>query len=278
MRSHRTSRKFVLTFAVSILLIIGLDLFVPHNDIRGLKYAEDSSTQQEAIDLIVDYEASDNADTERDADAERDADNERDADVDAEQDSDTGAVNAKDKDGEGGDNYNNDHNIEIENEIVDIDEDFIVSVEVSSEAAGKKNAKPIMHTFYEAVPNGCCGMTKEGHEDLLAAWKKSWEDRGWETVVLTEEDARQHPDFESINQKLQDLDVNAYNRRCYWRWLAIVTDGGGWMSDYDVFPLSLNGEMGLALEQSGTFTSYAHHVPCLIHASAKEWDRILHLK
>jgi len=121
-------------------------------------------------------------------------------------------------------------------------------------------------------------MTKEGHEDLLAAWKKSWEDRGWETVVLTEEDARQHPDFESINQKLQDLDVNAYNRRCYWRWLAIVTDGGGWMSDYDVFPLSLNGEMGLALEQSGTFTSYAHHVPCLIHASAKEWDRILHLK
>uniref|UniRef100_A0A7S3VDH2 Glycosyltransferase family 32 protein n=1 Tax=Chaetoceros debilis TaxID=122233 RepID=A0A7S3VDH2_9STRA len=134
-----------------------------------------------------------------------------------------------------------------------------------------------MHTFYEAVPNGCCGMTKEGHKDLLAAWKKSWEDRGWETVVLTEEDARQHPDFESINQKLQDLDVNAYNRRCYWRWLAIVTDGGGWMSDYDVFPLSLNGEMGLALEQSGTFTSYAHHVPCLIHASAKEWDRILHI-
>ena len=67
---------------------------------------------------------------------------------------DTGAVNAIDKDREVGDNYNN-HKIEIENEIVDIDEDIIVSVEFSSEAAnsieGKNNAKPIMHTFYEAV-------------------------------------------------------------------------------------------------------------------------------
>lgn len=134
-----------------------------------------------------------------------------------------------------------------------------------------------MHTFYEAVPNGCCGMSQKGHEDLLAAWKKSWEDKGWETVVLTEEDARKHPDFVSIDRKLQDLDVNAYNRRCYWRWLAIVSVGGGWMSDYDVFPLTLNGEIGLTLEQSDTFTSYAHHIPCLIHASAEEWDRILHL-
>uniref|UniRef100_A0A7S3QJD5 Alpha 1,4-glycosyltransferase domain-containing protein n=1 Tax=Chaetoceros debilis TaxID=122233 RepID=A0A7S3QJD5_9STRA len=156
---------------------------------------------------------------------------------------------------------------------LEVHENKIVFVDGSEE----DRKKPIMHTFYEAIPSGCCGMTKEGHENLVDAWKRSWEDRGWETVILTEEDARKHPDFDMLEKKLLRLRVNAYNRRCYWRWLAMASAGGGWMSDYDVFPLTLNSELGLELEKDDTFKTYALHVPCLIHASAKEWNRILDL-
>ena len=58
--------------------------------------------------------------------------------------------------------------------------------------------------------------------------------------------------------------------------MAALQDGG-WMSDYDAFPLELDGTQGLELAKAPVFTSYSNHVPCLIHASREEWDRILHL-
>lgn len=166
-----------------------------------------------------------------------------------------------------------------ETDVINLSNDLEVHENENENVDGSREGrkKPIMHTFYEAIPSGCCGMTKEGHENLVDAWKRSWEERGWETVILTEEDARKHPDFDMLEKKLLRLRVNAYNRRCYWRWLAMASAGGGWMSDYDVFPLTLNSELGLELEKDDTFKTYANHVPCLIHASAQEWDRILHL-
>jgi len=145
---------------------------------------------------------------------------------------------------------------------------------VSIETNGKK---PVMHTFFEPVATGCCGMSKEGHQKLVDAWEASWQARGWETRILTEEDAKKHPDFEMIQKKLKKIGVDPYNQRCYWRWLAMVTVGGGWMSDYDVFPLGLDSEAGLEIAEDGTFKSFYHHIPCLLHASAEEYDRITHL-
>jgi len=137
---------------------------------------------------------------------------------------------------------------------------------------------PIMHTFYEAVPGGCCGMSQHGHEQLLEAWKNAWESLGWKTKVLNEEDAERHPEFWTIQERLKALDVNEYNRRCYWRWLAMASEtGGGWMSDYDVIPLGLDAKKGLEISKTDNFRSYAQHVPSLIHASRAEWDRIIHL-
>lgn len=144
--------------------------------------------------------------------------------------------------------------------------------------------KPVMHTFFEPVDNkyGCCGMSHKGHNTLLSAWKQAWEDRGWEVKVLTKENSMDHPDFDMLTDKLQDLHVGDYDTKCFWRWLAMASreddNGEGlWMSDYDVFPLQLDAEEGRKIANDGTFKSFSRHVPCLIHASRNEWDRVIHL-
>lgn len=140
--------------------------------------------------------------------------------------------------------------------------------------------KPVVHTFYEPDPMGyCCGMLEEGHQTLLSVWRKSWEDKGWDTVVLTKEDSMRNPLFPAFQEKLETLRLSAYNQKCYWRWLAMATVGGGWMTDYDTMPLELTAEMGgeLALKNEGRFTSYGSHVPCLMHGSREEWDRVIRL-
>eukprot|EP00521_Asterionellopsis_glacialis_P014546 CAMPEP_0195290082 /NCGR_PEP_ID=MMETSP0707-20130614/6090_1 /TAXON_ID=33640 /ORGANISM="Asterionellopsis glacialis, Strain CCMP134" /LENGTH=170 /DNA_ID=CAMNT_0040350159 /DNA_START=549 /DNA_END=1058 /DNA_ORIENTATION=- len=49
---------------------------------------------------------------------------------------------------------------------------------------------------------------------------------------------------------------------------------GGWMSDYDTFPLGITPHMGSHLPNQGRFTSYARHVPALLSGSAAEWNRL----
>lgn len=146
--------------------------------------------------------------------------------------------------------------------------------------------KPTMCTFFEPTEHGCCGMSKKGHEDLLAAWEEAWQERGWNTKVLTNEDAMRHPDFEMVTEKMAALHINPYNVRCIWRWLAMASmtekdngapGGGGWMSDYDAFPLNLDGEEGLRISKEPGFKSYSFHVPCIIHAPREAWDKVLHL-
>jgi len=94
-----------------------------------------------------------------------------------------------------------------------------------------------MNTFFEPVPGGCCGASEEGHMKLMAAWETAWRAKGWETRVLTMDDSRKHPDFKKMDDILARLKVSQYNRRCFFRWLAMAANGGGWMSDYDTFPL-----------------------------------------
>jgi len=153
----------------------------------------------------------------------------------------------------------------------------VVDLEEVLDVVPMAGKKPIMHTFFEPVAKGCCGMSKLGHQKLVKAWEASWQARGWETKILTKKDAENHPDFHLLQNKLWEIGVDLYNQRCYWRWLAMVTVGGGWMSDYDVFPLGLDSEVGLEIGEDDTFKSFYHNVPCLLHASAKEYDRIIHL-
>lgn len=161
--------------------------------------------------------------------------------------------------------------------------------------------KPIMSTFFEPVPEGCCGMTERGHLNLVATWEKSWQSVGWTTRILKEEDARKHPRFEELDEKLEKAGVSQYDRRCFWRWLAMAMDeDGGWVSagcrlylyslvslfdsypvftsiqmvDYDFFPLTLTPSIGQELASTPGFKSWSVHVPTLIHADHDAWNVI----
>jgi len=80
------------------------------------------------------------------------------------------------------------------------------------------------------------------------------------------EDAVKHPDFFYYYKRLLKLGVSEYNQRCFWRWMAMGAlngdcQNGGWMSDYDTFPLNFNVEEAKEIEKKPGFKSYNKHTP-----------------
>jgi len=83
----------------------------------------------------------------------------------------------------------------------------------------------------------------------------------WEPVVLTHLDAKRNPlygDFiKAFDNNNTTEHLNIYNQHCYFRWLAMGASGGGYMSDFDTFPLhSDQVYYGDHLPYGGKFTSY----------------------
>jgi len=146
-----------------------------------------------------------------------------------------------------------------------------------------RNERPVIHTFFQPTKdtNGNeYANTKRMHDDLIAAWKELWSNAGYEPRVLTLDDAKKHPDYEKYNELLSHASdkvyEDSYDFMCFMRWFAMAAQGtGGWMSDYDTFPLNMDPN-NLALPNYGAFTSYQRHVPALLSGSATEWDRMAH--
>lgn len=142
--------------------------------------------------------------------------------------------------------------------------------------------RPIIHTFYESIPDDerRTGMNDRLDLQLIEAWKEAWYDAGWTPIVLGVKEARLHPAYRTLNSLLEKHigeDQAVFERYCFLRWLAVAAAGGGWLCDYDVFPLSLTGEKGLTLPNDGKFTAHDGPVPSLLSGSHREWDRVSRL-
>ncbi len=145
-----------------------------------------------------------------------------------------------------------------------------------------RGKKPIMYTFYNKIDaeDKNTGMTDDADEVLLKVWEEEWNKAGWETRILNLNDARGHPRFAEFEEKLQEIHLNGantvYNQFCYYRWLAMATVGGGFMSDFDVFPMNTSPEDF----KDGTFSIYESTpdnnggIPCLMSGSGTEWERM----
>ena len=132
--------------------------------------------------------------------------------------------------------------------------------------------RPIMHTYYEPTKTD---MTRDGDMDLLENWKKAWYDAGWEPRIVTQAAAEAVPEYENLIDLIVDPDfVGGYNMACYIRWIAMAGVGGGFMSDYDVFPLHHFLRDGRKLPYDGQLTVYSRFVPALVSGSASEYLRI----
>ena len=60
---------------------------------------------------------------------------------------------------------------------------YLKDVPISKLPRSYNSIRPIIYTFFEPIPGGCCEMNETGHEELLISWKREWYDAGWEPRV-----------------------------------------------------------------------------------------------
>ena len=147
-----------------------------------------------------------------------------------------------------------------------------------------------MHTYFEPPANthwtfGSDALAKahwSNGSDALELWRELWQAAGYEPHVLSEADARNHPQYASLRQRwatLPTVNSRHYELSCFMRYAAMAATGGGWMVDYDVLPLRSHRQSAWATEEAadGKFTAFQSHVPALLHGAASEWDRVAQL-
>jgi len=152
-----------------------------------------------------------------------------------------------------------------------------------------------VHTFFDGTngEDGGAGVRDEdGNDDalVLALWKDQWNQAGYDTIVLTMDNAKRHPRFEEIQQRLKTLEANViaagnevvFDASSFYRWMAMASAGGGLMSTYDTFPINYHHasttETDAAdLPHGGTLTSFEAHVPSLLSGTDNEYQRVLTL-
>lgn len=118
------------------------------------------------------------------------------------------------------------------------------------------------------------GKPQDDELALIEVWKDSWALRGWEPVVLGDQDVPDDARARELKrgfakQPTQIKPGMAYS--WYVRWLAVAAQGGGFMCDYDVINYSF------APRDADAMTVYERHVPCLVSGTADEFFRICEL-
>ena len=107
-------------------------------------------------------------------------------------------------------------------------------VPVASSVVSTSESRPVMYTFYDRTEPGgiskgirSTGMDDKSDNELLALWKKHWENAGWEPRILSLEDARKHPSYDDYVSRLESLPMDGvsgegknrlYNQLCFLRW------------------------------------------------------------
>eukprot|EP00545_Synedropsis_sp_CCMP1620_P011820 CAMPEP_0119011922 /NCGR_PEP_ID=MMETSP1176-20130426/5970_1 /TAXON_ID=265551 /ORGANISM="Synedropsis recta cf, Strain CCMP1620" /LENGTH=352 /DNA_ID=CAMNT_0006964803 /DNA_START=63 /DNA_END=1118 /DNA_ORIENTATION=- len=149
----------------------------------------------------------------------------------------------------------------------------------------QRRRRPIIHTFYNPLLEDAfvTEMDDAGDAALVEAWKEAWWEAGFEPRVLTLEDAKSHVDFIPLDYAMSHTWLDGYNKMCIWRWVAMSNQiDGGWMVDYDVFPLGtapldLISMNTLELPNNGILTVHDRFIPDMVSGSSEEWIRVAKL-
>jgi hypothetical protein len=127
-------------------------------------------------------------------------------------------------------------------------------------------------TYYENI-------NFKNQDEMLQLWKKSWEQQGFEAIILTLEDAKKSSYYEEFVSKIKqvhldiaDHEIRSYGLSCYVRWLAYSTQNDQesfLVSDYDV--INKNFKINEIKESKDTITFMDRHCPCLAYGSPEQF-------
>lgn len=114
--------------------------------------------------------------------------------------------------------------------------------------------------------------------DLLVLWEESWTKYGWETVVLTKQDAI-NADFEMYQRYLKSPLLNSlsslpkdYTLACILRWVAMTAINEYALHvDWDVICTGFVPDM---VPKLNIPVYYAINCPCAVSANGKGWKLI----
>uniref|UniRef100_A0A6U3QJU3 Alpha 1,4-glycosyltransferase domain-containing protein n=1 Tax=Ditylum brightwellii TaxID=49249 RepID=A0A6U3QJU3_9STRA len=148
--------------------------------------------------------------------------------------------------------------------------------------ADEDEERPVIYTFHGINKDWADNLIYQHTQiDMLATWKKLWYDAGWDPVVLTDDDAKAHPDFDKYEKEISKLKIGFYDHLCFHRWMAMSQNGGGFMADIDSYPLNMDPKEFGTIPNSGKFTVFEGSfsdgkmisaVPSLLSGSAGEWE------
>ena len=135
--------------------------------------------------------------------------------------------------------------------------------------------KPIVRTFYNPVPG------RERPQKLLNLWAETWQAGGFDTQILSEEDARSHPGYKYFNDRVSrfpTVNPREYERACFIRHLAMANIGGGLAVDYDVMLMNHIPEFE-PVEGFGVFPPFPYileptRVPCAVMGTEEAFEQI----
>jgi hypothetical protein len=145
---------------------------------------------------------------------------------------------------------------------------YLINPDAPSFGKLAEGTLPNIYTYFDSIGFG------QGELDILELWKKSWTAYGWNPVILDVNTAKKHPRFsyyENIFLKYPSVNPAGYDMACYYRWIAMVVVGGGFISDIDV----MNYGFTYPKEWDWTFTTHQRFVPCFVSASKEEYQRML---
>jgi hypothetical protein len=131
--------------------------------------------------------------------------------------------------------------------------------------------KPRVHTYFQPVPQ------LPSADKLIALWKWHWTEHGFEPVVLSEKDAKDHPGYDHFVERIRrfpTFNPKAYEMACFLRHLAMANVTGErpqLLVDYDVLPNPKVITIAFP-KQSGFVFLEPTRVPCAIMATAEGYE------
>ncbi len=127
-------------------------------------------------------------------------------------------------------------------------------------------------TYYEDI-------NFKNQDEMVQLWKKSWEQQGFEAIILTLEDAKKSSYYEEFvtNIKRVHIDITGHEIRpyglsCYLRWLAysVQRDQESFLvSDYDL--INKNFKINEINESQDTISFMDRYCPCLCYGSSDQF-------